>query len=596
MRTGSGPGDFGLDYFIPEEGGSMKPQKNYGLLWYFVGLLCLICSTSYLPAETCKADDRSKLIRPIEDNKVLIQQHGCQELINVEPAVRPATPTPGNALNHGNTLALTPHEEAFQEIDTQVNDTEGHGTGTEPVVDDKRLEELIGQLESGDLNDRISACMELESLGPAARPAIPALRRALRDNDATVRILAASTLGGLGPAAATAVPDLVAALKDKNEYVRVFVATALGNMESHAHAASEALQNVLNDPNALVRSQAEWALQQIGAQDQSTQKEKSAKTGPAAVKSSTDDSPQKSPLRSFHYQEQQLIAGPLKPAVDDPRFDRVSALVQAAGLGDLPTVELLLQQNVTPYTTIDETGRTPLHEAAAFGHTEVVRTLIQAAIHKDQLNLILGATDQRHRTPLHYAAIGGHVDVARVLLEQGAVIDAHGPDGLQPLHLAIIKGNKTMAEFLLARGAYVLARDAEGRTATDYARALHHDDIARNLEEETLRYWQSPTVKKIRTTIENYLAGFESGDVSTVRTFSTKYHYKVLGDSIKALSFEYEIQEIQWYKDEARGIVRITMPGAIIPFRCFIQLKQNKGSWQVDRSLYGFVEQWEDIK
>ena len=532
MRTESGPGDCGLDCLIPREEVSMKPQTNYGYLWYLVALLCLICSTSNVPAETYQANHMDKT----------------------------------------------------------------HDTGTEPVVDDKRVEELIRQLGSGDPNDRISACMALESIGPAARPAIPALRRTLRDKDVTVRILTASTLGGFGPAAATAVPDLIAALQDENEYVRVFVATALGNIGSHAHTASEALRNVLTDPNALVRSQAEWALQQIGAQDQSTQEKESTKTGSSAVKFATADSPQKSPLRSFHYQEQQLIAGPLKPALDDPRFDRVSALVQAAGVGDLPTVELLLEQNVTPYTIIDETRRTPLHDAASFGHAEVAQALIQAAIHRDQLNLILGAKDQRHRTPLHDAAFGGHVDVARVLLDHGAVIDAVGPDGLQPLHLAMIKGNETMVKFLLARGAYVLARDAEGRTAKDYARALHHNHLARSLEEETRRYWQSPTVQGIRATIENYLASFGSGDVSTARTLSTERHQQVLGDSLEPVSFQHVIEEIKWHKDAAQATVRIKMPSGMIPFFGFFDLKKNKEGWKVDNTNYGFIEHWEDIK
>ncbi|MBW1945772.1 MAG: ankyrin repeat domain-containing protein [Deltaproteobacteria bacterium] len=282
--------------------------------------------------------------------------------------------------------------------------------------------------------------------------------------------------------------------------------------------------------------------------------------------------------------------------MDDPRFDRVSALVQAAGVGDLPTVELLLEQNVTPYSTIDETRRTPLHEAASFGHAEVVQTLIRASIHRDQLNLVLGATDQRHRTPLHYAAFGGHVDVARVLLEHGAVIDAGGPDGLQPLHLAVIKGDETMVKFLLARGAHVLVRDAEGRTAKDYARALHHDHLARSLEEETRRYWQNPTVRGIRATIENYLAAFESGDVSTARTLSTKHHDEILGDSIKALSFQHVIEEIKWDKDAAQATVRIEMPSGMIPFFGFFDLKKNKEGWKVDYTNYGFIEKWEDMK
>jgi len=200
----------------------MKPQTKYGHLCYLVALLFLICSSSNVPAQTHEAKHTDK----------------------------------------------TRHTE------------------TEPGVGDKRVKDLIKQLGSADPNDRISACMALESMGPAAKPAIPALRQTLRDKDVTVRILAASTLGGLGPAAATAVPDLVAALQDKNEYVRVFAATALGNMGSHAHSASQALRDVLTDPNLLARSQAEWALQQIGVQNQTAQEKEITQTRSAAVKSS----------------------------------------------------------------------------------------------------------------------------------------------------------------------------------------------------------------------------------------------------------------------------------------------------------------------
>ena len=153
-----------------------------------------------------------------------------------------------------------------------------------------------------------------------------------------------------------------------------------------------------------------------------------------------------------------------------------------------------------------------------------------------------------------------------------------------------------MVQFLLARDAYVLARDAEGRTAMDFARALHHDHIARSLEEGTRLYWQKPTVIEILATIEKYLTAFGSGDVSAARTISTKDHDMVLGDSIKAFSFQHVIEDIQWHDDAAQGTVRIKMPSGMIPFFGFFDLKKSKEGWKVDDTNYGFIQKWEDMK
>ena len=127
--------------------------------------------------------------------------------------------------------------------------------------------------------------------------------------------------------------------------------------------------------------------------------------------------------------------------------------MEAAAIGDHSTVELLLKRGAGPDWTIDETQRTPLHEASALARIEIVRTLIQAAIDGDRLNRVIGATDQRHRTPLHDAALGGNIAVAVILLDHGAEIYAAGMDGLHPLHLAVIKASDKMVELLLDKGA-----------------------------------------------------------------------------------------------------------------------------------------------
>ena len=55
--------------------------------------------------------------------------------------------------------------------------------------------------------------MALESIGPDAAPAIPALVSALKDKEGIVRQRAVIALGNIGPAASGAIPALVEAGK-----------------------------------------------------------------------------------------------------------------------------------------------------------------------------------------------------------------------------------------------------------------------------------------------------------------------------------------------------------------------------------------------
>jgi len=282
--------------------------------------------------------------------------------------------------------------------------------------------------------------------------------------------------------------------------------------------------------------------------------------------------------------------------IDDPSFDREGALMEAAGAGDLPTVRLLLNYGVDPYTTIDETQRTPLHEAAASGQVEVVKALIQAAREKGQLKWAVDAMDEEYQTPLLYAVLHGHTAVAGILLEHGVLIDAGGPDRIRPLHHAVLHRDEAMVELLLAKGAFVLARDAEGRTAEDYARSLRYHELSRRLEEATRRYWETPMVRQLRTTVERYLDALAAGDVVTARQFSTERHRKVLGDSLDPVTFQRDILDIERHEEEARVIVRITTTNSLIPFLCLIELAQSEEGWRVIRTTYRFLEQWEDIE
>jgi len=59
----------------------------------------------------------------------------------------------------------------------------------------------------------VGAAMAIESIGPEAAVAVPALIKALKDKDGLVRQRAAIALGAIGPAAEEAVAALVEASK-----------------------------------------------------------------------------------------------------------------------------------------------------------------------------------------------------------------------------------------------------------------------------------------------------------------------------------------------------------------------------------------------
>jgi ankyrin repeat protein len=117
-------------------------------------------------------------------------------------------------------------------------------------------------------------------------------------------------------------------------------------------------------------------------------------------------------------------------------------------------------------TDVDATEgtRSALIEAAARGHTEVVRALLARGARVG--DVLERDVPPWSRTALHEAARGGHADVVTLLLEHGADVAAKDRDfeggGNTALHLAAEQGSALVLSCLLARGASVDARNAEG--------------------------------------------------------------------------------------------------------------------------------------
>jgi cytohesin len=176
-----------------------------------------------------------------------------------------------------------------------------------------------------------------------------------------------------------------------------------------------------------------------------------------------------------------------KPAKDTELAETAkgsSPLHQAAANGDVERVKSLVSKGAD-VNAEDEKKKTPLHHAAKTGKMEVVQLLVEAgadvnAMGKNNWPPLCIAVENNHMavaeyliahgadlnpdnewTPLQEAASSGSVEMVEMLLAKGADIDA-GP--WTALHAAVSEGNMDMVELLITKGADVNAKDNDGRT------------------------------------------------------------------------------------------------------------------------------------
>ncbi|GAB9466890.1 hypothetical protein Gpo141_00004255 [Globisporangium polare] len=117
----------------------------------------------------------------------------------------------------------------------------------------------------------------------------------------------------------------------------------------------------------------------------------------------------------------------------------------------------------------DEDGRSPLHDAAAFGHVQPAKTLIN-------IGVSVGRPSERElRTPLHDACRAGNAVIVRRMLQQTKPLAAPGvigglkdADGRSSFFDAVISGSTDCVQLLLdAKTEKQHSNDDEGRFLAD---------------------------------------------------------------------------------------------------------------------------------
>ncbi|XP_036038311.1 cortactin-binding protein 2 isoform X1 [Onychomys torridus] len=140
-----------------------------------------------------------------------------------------------------------------------------------------------------------------------------------------------------------------------------------------------------------------------------------------------------------------------------PLAGRPTLLQQAAAQGNVTLLSMLLNEEGLDINYSCEDGHSALYSAAKNGHTDCVRSLLNAEARVD-------AADKDGFTPLCAAAAQGHFECIELLTAYDADINHAAAGGQTPLYLACKNGNKECIKFLLEAGSDRSIKTRDGWT------------------------------------------------------------------------------------------------------------------------------------
>lgn len=221
----------------------------------------------------------------------------------------------------------------------------------------------------------------------------------------------------------------------------------------------------------------------------------------------------------------------------------ITKLHKACWVGNLEKVKSHLKK--IDVNIVDNSNRTPLHLAAAQGHTHVVWFLLS---NKAQMDIV----DAGGKTSLLKAVEGGYKEIVSNMLEKGADLNLKDADENTALHIATKLGYYDIATVLLKNGANFESANKKGEYALHIATTAEHMDLVELL----LRYGAAVNVTDLDARTPLMLAA-RCGNAPLVELFLEYGAKRDMVDNSSFTAQDYAINK--GYSDLAALLVTATM-------------------------------------
>jgi ankyrin repeat protein len=198
-------------------------------------------------------------------------------------------------------------------------------------------------------------------------------------------------------------------------------------------------------------------------------------TGFAAVSLPAQADELDSVVKAVKFDDVDAVQKSLKKGLDPNVTDKdgMPLIVLAAREKSDKVAAVLIDDKDTDIEKLDRAGENAMMLAALNGDLTLVALLIDKG----------AEVNKKGWAPLHYAAANGHDDVVKLLIDNSAYLDAESPNGTTPLMMAARGNHITTMKVLLDAGADVRLKNQLGLTALDFAKQYHAKDATEGLED-----------------------------------------------------------------------------------------------------------------
>jgi uncharacterized protein len=153
-------------------------------------------------------------------------------------------------------------------------------------------------------------------------------------------------------------------------------------------------------------------------------------------------------------------------------------IFESASIGDFENVKYQLEKENELLNTFSPDGFTSLGLACFFGHSSIVKWLIEKGA-----DVNIASNNQLKVAPIHSACAISDYDTVEILIKAGADVNARQIQGITPLHEAAHNGQTRLAALLIKHGADTNAKMDNGHTPSYMAKEKGFNETANLIEE-----------------------------------------------------------------------------------------------------------------